>query len=114
MSHGHSRFRIASASFLAMARATYVIRNGELVEKHLASPLHAVSEAPQVIRDGMDPTFNHATGRVYDSKRAYERDTRRAGCVIVGDERPTERRPVEVGGVGSDIKRAIEQLKGRP
>lgn len=97
-----------------MARATYVLRNGELVEKHLAGPLHASADAPQVIRDGMDPTFNHATGRLYDSKRAYERDTRRAGCVIVGDERPPARGPAEPPRAGHDIKRAIEQLKGRP
>ena len=97
-----------------MARATYVLRNGELVEKHLAPPRHASAEAPQVIRDGMDPTFNHATGRIYDSKRAFERDTRRAGCVIVGNAHGTERRPVELDRPGSDIKRAIEQLKGRP
>jgi hypothetical protein len=96
-----------------MARVIYVLRNGELVEKHLAPPLHASCEAPRVIRDGMDPTFNHATGRTYDSKRAYERDTRRAGCVIVGDERLPERRPAEVGGLGRDIKTAIEQLRGR-
>jgi hypothetical protein len=95
-----------------MARVTYVLRNGELVEKRLAAPLHASAEAPQVIRDGMDPTLNHATGRFYDSKRAYERDTRRAGCVIVGNERLPECRPVELGGVGRDIKHAIEQLKG--
>lgn len=96
-----------------MARATYVLRNGELVEKHLAPPLHASSDAPYVIADGMDPTFNHATGRTYDSKRAYERDTRRAGCVIVGNERLPERRPAEVGGIGRDVKTAIEQLRGR-
>jgi hypothetical protein len=104
-----------------MARATYVLRNGELVEKHLAAPLHASPSdlgAPQVIRDGMEPTFNHATGRLYDSKRAFERDTRRAGCVIVGDERRPEhqpaRRPAGLDRPGADIKRAIEQLKGRP
>lgn len=97
-----------------MARTTYVIRNGELVEKHLAAPLHASAEAPRVIPDGMDPTFNHATGRLYDSKRAFERDTRRAGCVIVGNERLPERRPVELDRPGADLKRAIEQLKGRP
>jgi hypothetical protein len=97
-----------------MARVIYVLRNGELVEKHRAAPPHASADAPQVIRDGMDPTFNHATGRFYDSKRAYERDTRRAGCVVVGNERLPERRPVVLGGVGRDIKRAIEQLKERP
>jgi hypothetical protein len=97
-----------------MARATYVIRNGELVEKHLAAPLHAAAEAPRVIRDGMEPTFNHATGLTYDSKRAFARDTRRAGCVIVGDERLPARATAERGGVGRDIKTAIEQLKGRP
>jgi hypothetical protein len=96
-----------------MARATYVLRNGELVEKHLASPLHASADAPYVISDGMDPTFNHATGRLYDSKRAYERDTRRAGCVIIGNERMPERRGVELDRPGRDIQRAIHQLRGQ-
>ena len=96
-----------------MARATYVIRDGELVEKYLARPLHAAADAPNVISDTMDLTFNHATRQHYDSKRAFERDTRRAGCVIVGNERLPERRPVELDRPGRDIKHAIEQLRGR-
>ena len=59
-----------------MSRITYVVRDGELVEKYLAGPLHDGSDAPNVIRDTMDPTLNHADGRRYDSKRAFEKAVR--------------------------------------
>ena len=46
--------------------------------------------APMIISDALDNVFNHADGKRYTSKRAYERAVRAAGCVIVGDERPQE------------------------
>ena len=70
-----------------MPRETYVIRDGELVPKHLAAPLYEPSAAPNVIRDGMDPTMHMATGRMFDSKSAFRRETRAAGCIEVGDHK---------------------------
>ena len=68
-------------------------------------------KAPMVIRDGMDATMNPVNGQHYDSKRAYERAVRDAGCVIVGNEAPTHvHMPPPVGGVEQDIKTAIDQL----
>jgi hypothetical protein len=96
-----------------MSRATYVIRDGELVEKHLAAPLHDGSAAPFVRVDGMDAVKSMADGKVYDSKSAYYASVRRAGCEIVGDDRGgfgprPEYRPQNIG---QDIKRSIEQLR---
>lgn len=98
-----------------MARATYVIRDGELVEKHLARPLHASSAAPMIRTDGMDAIRSMADGRMYDSKSAYYADLKARGCEIVGnDKAPFDRRPTfEPQGVERDVKTAIEQLRSR-
>jgi hypothetical protein len=67
------------------------MRNGELIPKHLAPPpVVARSElsSPMLIRDGMDHTWNPVNGQHYDSKRAYEKAVKAAGCTIVGNERP--------------------------
>lgn len=99
-----------------MARATYVMRDGELVEKHLAAPLHAPSSAaPHVISDAMEPIRSMADGRIYDSKSRYYQGVRAAGCEVVGNERaPFDRRPeFRSEGVGQDIKKAIDQLRSR-
>jgi hypothetical protein len=47
--------------------------------------------APMIISDALDDVFNHADGKRYSSKRAYERAVREAGCVIVGNELPQDR-----------------------
>lgn len=96
-----------------MSRATYVIRDGALVEKHLATPLHDASDAPNVIRDGMDTLRNMADGRFYDSKRAFSRATRAAGCVEIGTEKLTIKAPPKPPRPGPYIKQAIEQLRAR-
>jgi hypothetical protein len=98
-----------------MPRTTYVLRNGQLIDKRDAPPPHGPAPAPMVRTDGMAPLRSMADGRIYDSRSAYYASVRAAGCEIVGDERaPFERRPVfEPGHAGADIKTAIEQLKSR-
>ena len=98
-----------------MSRATYVIRGGQLVDKRLAAPLNAAGRAPMIRPDGMDPIRSMADGRMYDSRSAYERSVRAAGCEIVGNDRaPFERRPqFQPSVTGHDIKAAIEQLRSR-
>jgi hypothetical protein len=98
-----------------MSRATYVLRGGELVDKRLAAPLHASERAPMIRPDGMDPVRCMADGRMYDSRSAYERSVRAAGCEIVGNERaPFECKPeFQPSVTGHDIKAAIEQLRSR-
>lgn len=71
--------------------------------------------APMLIRDGMAPIVSMADGKTYDSKRAYERGVRRAGCVIVGNEKApfAGKREYAPKGVGDSIKQTIEQLEAR-
>lgn len=99
-----------------MARMTYVLRDGELVPKHLAPPLHASLDAPMIRTDGMDPIQSMLDGQTYDSRSGYYASLRRAGAEIVGNDRaPFERdraREFNPQGVGESIKQAIEQIEG--
>lgn len=92
-----------------MARQTFVLRDGVLVEKHLAAPLN---QSAYVRTDGMDPILSHADGRMYDSKSAYYASVRRAGAEIVGNDTSIlrERSEYRPEGVERSIKQAIEQL----
>ena len=98
-----------------MTRTTYVLRDGELVEKHLAAPLHASADAPMIRPDGMAPIRSMADGGIYDSRSRYYASVRRAGCEIVGDDRAPFDRPSEIrpNGLARDIKIAVEQLRAR-
>lgn len=78
---------------------------------HLYNP-HAGGSGPNVIRDELPDLMNHADGKRYSSKRAFERAVRAAGCEIVGNEKLT-RREVPLDPVGPDIKRAIDELRSR-
>lgn len=93
-----------------MARETYVLRNGELVPKHLAQPREG-DAAPYVISDGMEPIRSHADGLIYDSKSAYARAVRASGAEIIGSDH-VPRRPPEMPPMRADIRRAFEQLRG--
>jgi hypothetical protein len=53
-----------------MARTTYVLRGGELVEKRLAPPLHPAGAAPMIRPDGMAPLRSMADGRSATSSAA--------------------------------------------
>ena len=90
----------------------FVIRDGELVPKHLAQPLQT-SNGPFVISDHMEPTRHMATGATLDSKSAFRAHTRSAGCVEVGtDPAITREQPrPEPSGVHEDVQRAIAQLR---
>lgn len=72
-------------------------------------PPPAPRKGPYVITDTMDATMNHADGRQYDSKRAYERAVRDAGCEIVGNERIAASE-VPMDDPGPDLQRAYEEL----
>lgn len=98
-----------------MTRGIWVCTPEGLIPKHLYhKPISKRSElsAPMLIRDTMEPTLNHADGQRYDSKRAYEKAVRRAGCVIVGNE--TQKHQPESHDVShDDVKAAIEQVESR-
>lgn len=95
--------------------ATYVLRNGQLVEKHLAPPLITANVAPNVISDTMAETRHMVTGRMHTSKAAFRAETKAAGCIEVGNDpainRP--RKPILLSREKrrEDIKRTIYQLR---
>lgn len=97
-----------------MARETYVLRNGELVPKHLAEPLHAPrgSAAPMIRTDGMEAIQSMADGRFYDSRSSYYGSLKARGLEIVGNERAAmDQRPVhQPTGIKADMQAAIQQL----
>ena len=97
-----------------MPRETYVYRDGKLIPKHLAPPLHEKHAASAyVIGDSLDYTMNPADGRRYSSKSAYYKAVRAAGCEIIGNENPANgvgQRP-EMPDPGEDVKMAIEKLE---
>ena len=91
-------------------RGVWVIRDGELIPKHLAPPLHRkYAESAMVIRDSMDATWNPVNGRHYDSKRAYEKAVRQAGCQIVGNEKVTASARPSLPDPATDIKNAFDR-----
>lgn len=68
---------------------------------------------PMVIRDDLGQHLLHpATGEHYDSKAAFRAATKASGCVEMGNDAASYRKPEyrEAGGVEQDIKRAIEEL----
>jgi hypothetical protein len=89
---------------------TYVMRNGELVEKRPENS----NDAPYVISDEIPPLVNHADGRMYTSKHKFREATKAAGCVEIGNEEAVRRRkPVLMDRRQrrEDIRRAISDLK---
>lgn len=94
-------------------RATYVIRNGELVNKEDAEPLNGSGPAFHYISDTMDTTRHMANGKLYDSKSEFRKATKAAGCREIGDHVFKQRSPIKLdrGQRARDIKIAIDQLK---
>lgn len=94
---------------------TYVMRNGRLVEKNLAGPLHVPTTAPGIISDTMDPTRHMATGRYFTSKAAFRAETKAAGCVEVGNDpsiyKPRKPIPMSREQRREDIRRVIYNLR---
>lgn len=96
--------------------ATYVRRNGRIVEKSRAAPLNVPHRrAAAVISDVMPATKHMGTGAVIDSKAVFRAHTRAAGCVEVGTD-PAGRKPgpkYEPPSLVPYAQRAIAQLESR-
>jgi len=100
-----------------MSRETYVFRDGRFIEKRLAPPRRDASRAdlpcPMIIRDGMDAMFSHADGKTYESKSAYYRAVKEAGCVIVGNDIESHMKPnyegdtITAGEVGEAYRKVV-------
>lgn len=87
------------------------MRDGALVLKSDARPINA---GPYIISDTMDAIRSMADGQMYDSKRAYAKGVRAAGCEIVGNDKTPPSRPQFSPTItGHDIKAAIEQTRSR-
>jgi hypothetical protein len=68
----------------------------------------ARAAGPAVISDSLADMWNPADGRTYDSKSAYYRAVRAAGCEIAGNEPMGGERPDHrAAGLAQDIKRAM-------
>ena len=65
------------------ARETYVWNGKRMVLKH---PRRRSSGVHSVISDTMAPTTHMADGKTYESKSAFRRRTKAAGCIEVGNE----------------------------
>lgn len=97
---------------------TYVLRDGKLVPKETAPPLHQQHHAKRVHvqSDSMPPLKHMATGQIVDSKSEFRRQTKAAGCIEVGDD-PAILRPQKPEYKHSDLKpliyRAWEILTNR-
>lgn len=71
---------------------------------------------PAIRADGMSAIMNHADGRLYDSKSAYYRAVKDAGCEIIGNDALPRERPVaepDHKDIASDVKTAIQQVEAR-
>ena len=70
---------------------------------------------PAIRADGMSPIMNHANGLMYDSRSAYERGVKDAGCEIIGNEKiePKPRAVLSDRELKQDIKTAMDQVEAR-
>lgn len=94
-----------------MSRSTYVLRNGELVEKHLAAPL--TPRAHSVISDTMDDTWHPATGRLMDSKSGFRRVTKSHGYEEVGTSKTwaSSRPEIPDAAYRDSVERAMSEVE---
>ena len=72
------------------------------------------ANGPNIRPDGMTEIRNPVDGKLYDSKSAYYKSVRRAGCEIMGNEAPTQMsdRSRPAPNLERDIYNAIQQLRG--
>jgi hypothetical protein len=79
-------------------------------------PARSDYPAPYIISDtlpgGVNGLFHHAALKKIDSKSAYRRATRDAGCIEIGNEqlRPVEDRPLNQRALEHAINEAINEV----
>lgn len=98
--------------------ATYVYRDGKVIDKRIASAKGSRNQAAYVISDEMPETKHMADGHTYTSKKKFRDATRAAGCVEVGNETATLLNPrksivLDTAQRRDDIRRAIYELKNK-
>lgn len=79
---------------------------------HYAEPSQRSSlPSPMLIRDGMDPTLNHMDGKLYDSKRAFQKTVKAHGGEIIGNDRIATKPPTfNTAPAEADVKQAMQEL----
>lgn len=95
---------------------TYVYRDGELVEKHLAGPLFGTGPRsslpmPMVISDTMDAVRSMADGKYHDSKSHLRKTYKDRGYTEIGNEAPRTNAPVERPNVKNDLMKGYRKVK---
>lgn len=96
-----------------MIRGTWVFRNGELIRKGSPEdiryrPPRSDLPAPMVVSDHLGDVWNPADGQTYDSKSAYYKAVRAAGCEIMGNDAPTRpSAPQDDGPSTADIEKSV-------
>lgn len=94
---------------------TFVIRNGELVEKDLAGPPPSSGRSAYVISDTQPLLWHPTANRYTDSKSKFRQWTVASGCRELGNDvsMSPKRTPPKLDKRqrAMDIKRSIDQLR---
>lgn len=101
-----------------MARASYVLRGGRLVPKHLAPPLEHQFRGPQSelpcpnyisdkLGDGVDGMWHPATGEWMDSKAKFRAETEARGLTEMGNEPFPEKQVQTDAELRAEVAREI-------
>jgi hypothetical protein len=107
-----------------MARASYVMRGGRLVPKHLAPPLEHQARGPQSelacphyisdkIGDGVDGLWHPVTGEWMDSKSKFRAETEARGLTEMGNEPFPERRVQTEAELRAEVAKEIAETYDR-
>jgi hypothetical protein len=107
-----------------MARASYVLRGGRLVPKHLAPPLEHQARGPQSelacphyisdkIGDGVDGLWHPVTGEWMDSKSKFRAETEARGLTEMGNEPFPERRVQTEAELRAEVAKEIAETYDR-
>jgi len=80
-------------------------------KRYSRAPARARSDlpCPMIRTDTMDATWNPANGQFYESRSAYEKAVRQAGCEIVGNEVPKPRQATELPDPKQDIAQVMRE-----
>lgn len=95
----------------------YVFRQGKWVEQ--GSPEDTgfnpdnLNRSHAVIQDSMSPTWHPATGEILESKSAFRRATKAAGCEEYGNDVPKSRDRYQRGDLKESIIRAYDECQKR-
>lgn len=101
-----------------MARASYVMRNGHLVPKHLAEPLPQQVRGPSSdlacpnyisdkLGDGVEGMWHPATGEWMDSKSRFRAETEARGLTEMGNEPFPERKVQTEAELRAEVAKEI-------